>query len=172
MIEVMAERIAKMIKKANPEETKSVPVMAYSLSILINSFAVIIVSLIIGVLNGRTTETFLALISFATLRMVSGGHHARSLTVCFVVSTALFVLIPYIPLTKTQVTIANILALSLVAVFAPYNGEKNNIPQRVFPLFKAISITLVVTSLLIGHASIALSLLAQALLLIPLSGRR
>lgn len=168
----MALRIAHKIKEANPAETNSVETMAYSLSILINSFAVIGTSLLFGFFLGTTLNTFLAIFSFALLRMVSGGHHARNMTICFVVSTALFVLIPFIPIGNSSVIYVNLFTLLLVAIFSPYNGEKNNIPKRLYPVFKFMSIVLVLGSLLFSNESVALSMLAQALLLIPIRERR
>ncbi|WP_164685027.1 accessory gene regulator ArgB-like protein [Brevibacillus reuszeri] len=172
MIEALAIRIAHKIKHANPIETNSVEIMAYSLSILINTFAVIGTSLVIAFFLGTTWDTFLSIFSFAILRMASGGHHARNLTICFVVSTGLFVLIPFIPLDDNYVIFVNLFTLLLVAVLSPHNGEKNNIPKRLYPLFKSISIVLVLSSLIYSNESIALSMLAQALLLIPFRGRR
>lgn len=166
MIEKAAERIAKAIKAANPEETSSVEAMQYPIAMTMNLLGVVLGCLVIGVMTGKLSETFTAFISFALLRRFSGGYHAQSLTVCVIISIAIFTVIPFIPLnTMDQWTLKSFSCL-LVLFLSPANCLQNEIRDSVKKYFRIISILLVVAHLFTDSTIITLSFFVQALLLI------
>lgn len=89
-------KIVEFIKKSNPEQTHSIEIMHYALSIIMNTLLIIMTSLCIGGLTGQLKETFLALFSFILLRMSSGGVHLKSARACNIVSIFICSLIPHI----------------------------------------------------------------------------
>ncbi|MCM3141634.1 accessory gene regulator B family protein [Brevibacillus sp. MER 51] len=166
MIEKAAERMAKAIKAANPEETSSVKAMQYPIAMTINLLGVVLGCLIIGVMTGRLSETFTAFISFALLRRFSGGYHAHSLTVCVIISVLIFTVIPFVPLTTTAQWILKSISCLLVLFLSPANCEENEIRDSIKKYFRIISILLVVAHLFTDSTIIILSFFVQALLLI------
>src|SRR5690625_721278 len=102
MIEKVSEMLAFRLKSINPEETASVEVMKFSLSVLINFAAIVFLSLFISAFLGTFTSTLTALVALATLRAVSGGFHLPVSEYCVAASTALFLLIPYIPVNSKR----------------------------------------------------------------------
>lgn len=65
----LAFRIVSAIKKTNPEQTHSIEVMQYALSIILNTLFIITVSLLIGGFTGQLMGTLIALLSFGLLRI-------------------------------------------------------------------------------------------------------
>src|SRR5690554_6866811 len=98
MIDWMANRLAFSIKQANPENTSSIEIMKFSLILVLNTFLIIILSLIIGWASGKFMETVLTLLSFAILKFFSGGIHLKSSDNCVLWSTVGLTLLPHIPI--------------------------------------------------------------------------
>lgn len=167
-IERISLKIAQSIKDANPEETKSVEVMAFSISILINFFSVLTASMIIGYLFGKLEDTLESFFSLFILRSFSGGLHAKTLVGCFAASTIIFISSPFIPINENNIIILNIISLILVLMFAPNSNERNNIPENWHPFLKVISCIIVISNFFIGSAVIAVTFFIQSLLLIKI----
>ncbi len=170
MIENISEKIAIMIKEANPKETSSVEVMQYSLSILINFVLVLSASLLCGWITGYMKESFQAFYSFFIVRSVSGGYHMKTLLGCFFVSSAAFIIIPLIHLTRPEVIALTILTVIAFFFLSPSNTEINNIPPKYYPFLRILSVCVVCTNFYFLSSIFCLSFLLQGLLLIP--GRR
>lgn len=82
----LALKISLAIKKTNPEETVSVEVMQYSLSIILNTLLTFIVTMSIGLVLNNFIETLIFYLSLSSLRIFSGGVHLKSATACNIVT--------------------------------------------------------------------------------------
>ncbi|MGG1444977.1 accessory gene regulator B family protein [Brevibacillus laterosporus] len=171
MVERVATVIAHKIRDANPEENVSATVLAYSLAIQLNGLAIIISSLTIGILTNRTLDTFIALVSFSLLRLVSGGYHAKNMTMCYLISTVIISFIPHLQIDKNVLLYFNIITFMLVAIYAPRSKERNNISLSTLPYLKIASILLVCVGFYLDNSVVSLSLFAQAITLTPVLER-
>ncbi|AGR47576.1 accessory gene regulator B family protein [Brevibacillus phage Davies] len=169
MIEKVSHFLAVKIHNANPDTDKkeSVEVLVYSLSITLNYFLVLFFSFLIGFLTNKFVETIIVMISFVVLRIFSKGYHAKSLTTCFIMTTAIITAIPHVP-AQDYMNVINIVNILLVLFFAP-NGsyEEEVIPKKRVYLLKGISLVIVLCNFIISSHIVALSFFAQSLLLLP-----
>ncbi|MCG7317669.1 accessory gene regulator B family protein [Brevibacillus laterosporus] len=171
MVEKVAETVAKKINAAAPNESVSVDVLVYSLTIQLYGLAITISSLLVGAYTGKLLDTLIALVSFVILRLLSGGCHAKNMFMCYCVSTLVISLIPHLPIDTSHVIYLNVITFFLVAFYAPRSQEINNIPLSALPFFKVASILLVCIGFYLDSSIISLSLFAQAITLIPVLER-
>lgn len=170
---LLALRIVEVIKKSNPEQTHSIEIMHYALSIILNTLFIIITSLCIGGLTGQLKETFIALFSFILLRMSSGGAHLKSARSCNIVSIFICSLIPHITyLIHNHFIWINLFSLLVMILFAPNPDANAIIPKEWYLGLKVISITLVALNFWIHSSVIGLAFLFQSFtVIIPLQRR-
>lgn len=167
LIEAIANRIAIKLKEANPEETASIEVMKYALFGILHNTVTLATAFLVGLVLDQFFDTFIAAVSFMLLRLVSGGYHFKTPLSCLIFSASIFVIIPLIPTSEISLFLLNILSLLLVILLAPSNiREHIRIPEKYFPLFKVISIVLVISSFFVNSPIITLAFFMQALTLI------
>lgn len=167
MIEVLAGRMAESIKRMNPERTASVAVMRFSLILLLNAFATLLLCLTIGFLSGKLLETVVVMAGFVVLRFFSGGFHLKSSDACVLFSTVLISVLPHIGVPDWTL-ILNLAATALVAWLAPAKVEQQiPVSDRHKPWFKLISVLIAGSNVFIGSESLAKAFFVQALLLLP-----
>lgn len=167
----LAYRLAEKIKQSNPEQTHSIAVMQYSLSIILNTVSIILVSMAIGWLNGKFLATGLALISIMGLRMMSGGFHMKTMRGCLIVSVMLVVGIPLIPSINVEMMgLLTTFTAILMVVFAPAVDRNTSLRKDIMPYLKLLSVITVCSNFLIGSQVIAWAFLIQALTTIPWKG--
>jgi accessory gene regulator B len=167
MIENISFRIASIIKNANEENTASIEVMKYGVSILLNGIIISALSLFFGFLFGKPTETLLTMISFVMLRMASGGYHFKTANQCIIISILLMSGLPFIPINDRIEEILLIISLIIVAVKAPSNIEmQSRIPKQYYPLLKLISALFILANFFIGSDIITKAFFIQSLLLL------
>jgi accessory gene regulator B len=166
IIEAWSERIALSIKRANENETVSVPVMKFAIIILINFFIPVITSLMIGLASGRLAETALCIIAFVLLRMASGGFHFQSPILCMISTVIVTAVPPHIMISDTWTTAFTVLSLILVLLRAPSNMRGyNRMPERFYPYLKIASAILVGMNFILDSYVVALVFLIQGVLL-------
>ncbi|KHL95425.1 hypothetical protein QW71_11915 [Paenibacillus sp. IHB B 3415] len=171
MIELMADKMARGIKQRAPEHPATLAVLKHSLAILINTFSILVLTLVLGIVTEHLYETLAVLISFAALRMVSGGLHLRSGTWCVIVTTAMVLLVSHVEMTGSLTWKITALSFILAAAFAPTDIQKQSrIPQKYYPVLKVLSMILVSVNFFLGSPVVAASFLVQTLLLIPWKG--
>lgn len=166
MIEHLSEKIAVALKKANPEETNSVAVMKYQLSIFIHLFLVFASCFIVGALTGKLHATLVAFESFVLVRFFSGGKHLKTLEGCLVVSIILISIIPHIRVSPDLIEPINIFNTFTMVVFAPLIKGLDTVTKKAIPYLKAASIIMVCLNFYFQSEIAALAFLAQSLLLI------
>jgi accessory gene regulator B len=145
----LSSRVAKAIHEANPEETSSAERLTAILALQVVNYGVIVVSLGIGAASGAFWTTALSVLTFAVIRILTGGFHFKSLDSCFLASTTVLSAIPYLSVPAWLPTAG---ALVLILVFS---RKKKILPMLIIGV-----------NLFIGSPIIALAALAQSLTLI------
>lgn len=169
MVEWVSNRIATSIKKANPEHTSSIEVMAFSLILIVNTFAIIFCSLIVGWVTGKLPETAITLFAFAVLKFVSGGYHLKSSDMCILYSTLGMTILPHIPIYENWIIWMTAISFVLAAIYAPANmNKKARIPERYYPVLKVISLIIIGSNFIFNSDILAKVFLLQAVMLFPI----
>lgn len=168
MIDIMATKMAEGIKKRSPEHPASVAVLKHSLAVLINTFSILFLNIGIGFVTGRLREVIIVLISFALLRMISGGVHLKSGTWCVTITTLGVTALAHINLLPEVVPWITVASLVIAAIFAPTDlRRQSRIPVRYYPFLKLISVSMIACNFYLSSSAIAVSFLIQTLTLIP-----
>jgi accessory gene regulator B len=175
LIEQVAHRIATKIKEVSPEETASVELMKFALIGILHNTIIIVTALCVGLITGKFADVLIAVASFMLLRLVSGGFHFKSPLSCFIFSTSVFIIVPFIPLASDFKYFHVLTAASflLCAIFAPSNIKEHiRVPEKYFFVFKILSLAVVAASYFIEHPVVTLSLLVQSFTLIPMNYKK
>ena len=167
MIHYLSLRTAAAIKGQVPYHPASEEVLRYSLSMILNVLFIICLTFGVSIWTGNTTEAAEILISFAILRQLTGGVHLKSGDACVIVTTALFTGLSFFHLSGVPLVIMGVISLVLVLCYSPTGIDKQSrIPRRYYPKLKAAASILIIISLFLGSAPIAVSFFVQATTLI------
>ncbi|MFD1774218.1 accessory gene regulator ArgB-like protein [Paenibacillus rhizophilus] len=167
MIEFISLKLAQGIKRSIPEHPISVNVMRFSLSIIINAFMIILLTLAVSLFTGNTRGAVIALIAFPLLRQVSGGFHLKTGMMCVLVSSAMLTAISFFNVERSYVLFLNMASLLLVAIFAPSRIEKQSrIPKSFYPQLKIISCLIVLVNFIVASPVIAATFFIQGISLV------
>ncbi|GIP21360.1 accessory gene regulator ArgB-like protein [Paenibacillus sp. J22TS3] len=167
VLEALSKHISRRIKQSDPHGPVSLEVMEYQLGIWLNTLCALLLTIMLGWACGILPESITALAAFYIVRRYSGGVHMRSLTACTIVSSLLFVLIPFVPLDTSMTLMVTGIAVVLFLLYSPNIFEERN-PSAIDPYLKIISCMLVAANFLIQSSEIAWSCAVQAILLLPL----
>ncbi|WP_185897397.1 accessory gene regulator B family protein [Paenibacillus zeisoli] len=162
----MSKHLSSRIKQSDPEGPVSLEVLEYELGIRLNFLSTVLLTVLAGWITGNLREASLAMLSFLMVRRFSGGVHMKSLTLCAIVSAAIFVSISLISLEHDQVRLLTLLSAAIFLIYSPNILEELN-PSPLTPYMKAISFMLVLTNLLFLSSAIALACAVQAFLILP-----
>ncbi len=173
MIEGLADKMAVTIKRMNPEDTSSLAVLKFGLTIFLETASIVILSLLIGWMTGKLSETGVVLLATLALRSVSGGFHFKTFAVCTAVSTFTIAVIPHILVFNSLTMGLTLASLVLVVWFAPsYVENHTRVPSKYYPLLKIISLLMVGSNLYFHSYLLALTYSVQAVSLIDTKKER
>jgi accessory gene regulator B len=173
IVENTAKVIAESIKKANPDQTASLEVLEFSLKIIINALAVILLSIGFSLVLGTLKTTCLAMIAFALMRSITGGYHIKSSDLCVLVSSILVLIITLISKVE-YIEYFNFFSIVILIIFAPMDMQiQSNIPEKYNLYLKIISIALVTLNMTFIKSDIlSAAFFVQCLTLIKFKKRR
>ncbi|WP_369127925.1 accessory gene regulator B family protein [Paenibacillus aquistagni] len=169
MIEKLSRHISRDIKKSDPALSVSHEVLEYAIGIRLNFIATIFLTCMFGALTGKFLATITAMTAFIIVRKFSGGYHMKSLTLCAIVSSILFGIIPFIPIHGEYVFYLTFISSLIFLWFSPNIMEDLN-PSKWDPYLKPISTMIVMSNFFINSPILALAFFAQAILIIPWKG--
>ncbi|MDM5278778.1 accessory gene regulator B family protein [Paenibacillus silvae] len=106
MIETISKKYAMSIKRAYPPADAEV--IAYEVGRKLNFRVTIALTLLVSWFTGHLIGAIIAMCTFAFARRITGGLHLN-LTMCTIVSVALFSTAPVIPMSTGAVVILSIL---------------------------------------------------------------
>ncbi|AGA58367.1 MAG: hypothetical protein C6W55_10540 [Thermobacillus sp.] len=145
----------------------SVDVIYYALNVAGNTLSIIGLTLLIGWFTDALPDTALSLVSFALIRMFSGGYHLKSGWFCIIASTAVMSVIPHIRLNDLWVLVFTAAAALLFLFFSPSNLDKYaRIAPGCYPLLKALTTAAVAANFFIRSDVLALVCFLQAVSLL------
>ncbi|WP_025686516.1 accessory gene regulator ArgB-like protein [Paenibacillus maysiensis] len=167
MLERLSNYIAREIKKADPDGPGDIEVLEYELNNRINIAAVCLLTFLFGWLLGHIIESLISMLSFAVARRFSGGFHMKSLTLCALVSSVLFAVIPLIDLNKNQFIFINVVTFLIFLCYAPNDFEELNKGTNLKKV-KFYSLVFFIISLAFLMPVISISFFVQSLTILPL----
>lgn len=171
MIELIADKTARLIKKANPEETSSIEVMRFGLIMVYGTTLTILLSIPISITLGTLSKTVYVLAAFAFLRFFSGGFHFSNAELCSISSAIGSVCIPFFQISDELSFSLIILSAVLMVVLAPRGINQSKIfKQEHYPLLKIVSVSIVLTNLLIFSDLLTITFFIQSLTLLLVKG--
>ena len=169
MVEKLAFRLAHWLKSEVPEHPYSEARLQFGFHLFLNTVLTLAAATILGLLFDNYRETMQALFAFGLLRMISGGYHFKSATVCIVVSSGVAASLPFVELSALSITILNLSNVVLAMIFAPSRiEEQTRIPSRYFPALKIASTVMVASNFLFQSQLLAITWFIQAISLIRL----
>ena len=135
----MVERISEVIISAMIDRHAVDPaerdIYEYGLQIILSGVISFASAMAVGVLFGRPLPMLIFLISFASIRMYSGGYHARSYLICFLELMALSSMVmvmmcgmEHLPSSLINIGPILVAAVSAVIIFALAPVEHENAP--------------------------------------------
>jgi accessory gene regulator B len=171
MIEVFSERISGYVYRHNERKHVSQEVMKYALISIMTNVATVILSLIIGFIDGKFKETCLALIMIAILRYLAGGHHLKSPVLCIIASSVAVAAVPYITLSTPLIFVCTLISALLVWKYAPV-GFKNHtlLSDSRLMVMKYVGFTLILSNFFFQSDILAVSWIIVSLTLFPYKG--
>ncbi|AOZ91282.1 accessory gene regulator B family protein [Paenibacillus crassostreae] len=167
MIEIIAMKMARRIKSKVPNHPSSIVILKHAIAILLNTFFIILLSLVVSYVTGNVKEIIIILVSFALLRLVSGGMHLKSGDSCVLLTTTLFTFLLFVNLSLGQMYILTSICLILVFIYSPSRIEnQSRIPKKYYGILKMISVLLVATNFWILSPILTATFFVQALTLV------
>lgn len=153
--------------RSNYKDAASEKVLFYALSLFINSFVAISVSLLIAAISGHFLQALYVITLYTVLRFFSGGLHLSTSLRCCIFSIIVFTFTSHLELDYSQLHLGFILTLVsavILLVTAP-QGIKNHsrIDERYYPILKVISVGLVLSNLYFESSILAFAYFVQAL---------
>ncbi len=167
MIDRWAYHAAKHIKQVVPQHSASLAVLTFSLSIVINTVSIVLVTIFLSLLLGTFKQSMIIMVTFAILRMFTGGYHLKSGLHCILVSSLLFVLLSIVTLPTIYCIIFTCMSIMLILYYAPSNIDKHSrIPKTYYIWLKVMGCLLVAVNLVVLSLPFALASFVQAISLI------
>jgi len=158
-----------LIDRYSQDKNVGLPVLRFALIGLLTNGITIMLCLLIGIITDRFTDTLTALVAMAVMRMLAGGYHIPSPEWCVLVSTAIIVIVPYIPFDSTLIYFSSIFSILLIGYFAPADLRgKTRISERSLRVMKVAAILAVVGNMLILSEVVAISFLIATFTLISI----
>lgn len=174
MVDNLALWIANKIKNTVPDHPSSVNVLKYALIVVLNALFSVAIALLISIFTDKTSEVIVIIITFASLRQLSGGYHIKSSDGCVIVSVLLFTLISLTPVIDSVLLLSiNSVSVLLAIIYSPSKIDKQSkIPKKYYSYLKIVSALLITINFFFQSSTIALTFFAQCISLIQLKRKR
>lgn len=166
IIDRSALSIARAIRNNYPDAGSEIA-LKYTLSLLINSFSAIVITLCICLMTDHVIQGITVIFSYTLLRIVSGGAHMPTSLSCCITSIVLFTVIAHLPFEYSYIHIfLDLVSIYILFLKAPEGIENvSSIDRKYYPLLKAISICLVASSFYFQSSLLSFAFFAQAIFL-------
>lgn len=133
MIKNLSENITDYFYLNNIINEEEKEIYIYGLHLIISSIIGITIILTLGLIFNIFSNTFLFLISFISIRMYSGGYHAKSYIKCNItlitIYLIVFLIVNYTPteLIFLSSILLSIITLIIILKFAPTDTENKKL---------------------------------------------
>lgn len=168
VIESVSSFLSKHLKMSDPDHPASEEVLRWQINIYLNYFFTFVLVLIVGLFTGKVIGSLISMMAFIVLRKYSGGMHLRSITVCTILSAAIFSVIPLIEI--SYVWALNIVSAIIFLKYAPnYAGDEVTESNKLSDIqLKIVCIVVVMSNMIFNSSVLALTFFVQAILVFPL----
>ena len=126
------------------EETKDIYI--YGFQLLISFLFSTLLVLMLGMVLGKVTETFIFLIIYILLRSFSGGYHSRTYVMCTIITLCVYLIVilmtSLIDVNLVAYLSAYFLGIVLLSLMAPVRHPNKKISSRDANKYKVISLAL------------------------------
>lgn len=145
MLQRISDRLTDqlILKGVIPEENQEI--YTYGFSALLSTVINALVMLIIGILSGLLLETFIFMLSFAVLRVYSGGYHADSHISCILMSASIYaiamLITQFMPVQYSVIfsVLIGVISFFAIIIFAPIEHKNKPFIEDEYKKFKLIS---------------------------------
>ncbi len=133
MLGRIADSIAVLFLKKNIINEDELPVYQYGMQVLICNIAGMLTVLIVGILISRLVESIIFITIYATLRIYTGGYHARTPLVCNIVFLGTYlvtVMLEALKVNNSVVWIMYLLSCLIILRFSPIENVNKELDEK------------------------------------------
>ena len=150
MLGRIADSIAVLFLKKNIINEDELPVYQYGMQVLICNIAGMLTVLIVGILISRLVESIIFITIYATLRIYTGGYHARTPLVCNIVFLGTYlvtVMLEALKVNNSVVLIMYLLSCLIILRFSPIENVNKELDEKDKEIYRNKS--LIISTLLL-----------------------
>ena len=150
MLGRIADSIAVLFLKKNIINEDELPVYQYGMQVLICNIAGMLTVLIVGILISRLVESIIFITIYATLRIYTGGYHARTPLVCNIVFLGTYlvtVMLEALKVNNSVVWIMYLLSCLIILRFSPIENVNKELDEKDKEIYRNKS--LIISTLLL-----------------------
>lgn len=150
MLGRIADSITVLFLKKNIINEDELPVYQYGMQVLICNIAGMLTVLIVGILISRLVESIIFITIYATLRIYTGGYHARTPLVCNIVFLGTYlvtVMLEALKVNNSVVWIMYLLSCLIILRFSPIENVNKELDEKDKEIYRNKS--LIISTLLL-----------------------
>lgn len=150
MLGRISDSIAVLFLKKNIINEDELPVYQYGMQVLICNIAGMLTVLIVGILISRLVESIIFITIYATLRIYTGGYHARTPLVCNIVFLGTYlvtVMLEALKVNNSVVWIMYLLSCLIILRFSPIENVNKELDEKDKEIYRNKS--LIISTLLL-----------------------
>lgn len=150
MLGRIADSIAVLFLEKNIINEDELPVYQYGMQVLICNIAGMLTVLIVGILISRLVESIIFITIYATLRIYTGGYHARTPLVCNIVFLGTYlvtVMLEALKVNNSVVWIMYLLSCLIILRFSPIENVNKELDEKDKEIYRNKS--LIISTLLL-----------------------
>ena len=150
MLGRIADSIEVLFLKKNIINEDELPVYQYGMQVLICNIAGMLTVLIVGILISRLVESIIFITIYATLRIYTGGYHARTPLVCNIVFLGTYlvtVMLEALKVNNSVVWIMYLLSCLIILRFSPIENVNKELDEKDKEIYRNKS--LIISTLLL-----------------------
>lgn len=150
MLGRIVDSIAVLFLKKNIINEDELPVYQYGMQVLICNIAGMLTVLIVGILISRLVESIIFITIYATLRIYTGGYHARTPLVCNIVFLGTYlvtVMLEALKVNNSVVWIMYLLSCLIILRFSSIENVNKELDEKDKEIYRNKS--LIISTLLL-----------------------
>ena len=154
MLNKLAAKISSKMLQRGVISGEMFDIYVYGFELVLSFLFSVAVLLFIGIVSHRIFHTLIFLLAFVTLRSFTGGYHANTYGVCFIVTISVFIvtllLAEYINICWWYYLLLLSVGLPIIYIYAPIEHHNKTLEKNDKARCKAISTFLFVSFNIVG----------------------
>lgn len=172
MLNKMATKISSKMLQLGIFSDEMYDIYVYGFELVLSFLFSVAVMLFVGIVTNRIINTILFLLVFITLRSFTGGYHANTYGVCFMVTISVFLvtllLAEYINISWWYYLFLLSVGLPIIYIFAPIEHHNKPLETNDKARCKMISTILFLSFNLVGMIFIKLNVTLSSVIFLTL----